>query len=141
MPKRTPKPVPASPQKNYRFNIFISYSHENRKWVQETLLPLLEQAGLSVCIDYRDFEIGRPSIVNMEWAVENSRHTLIVLTPNWIESQWTDFRKLARCNLGPGWADESAPPLMLRPCEPPPRIAHPDLRGPDKAGQSPRAAQ
>jgi len=35
-----------------------------------------------------------PSLVSMERAVEDSRHTLIVLTPAWVESQWTEFESL-----------------------------------------------
>ncbi|MEW6402178.1 MAG: toll/interleukin-1 receptor domain-containing protein [Chloroflexota bacterium] len=67
----------------FKYDVFISYSHKDEEWVVNTLLPTLEKAGLSVCIDYRDFDAGRPSIVNMEDAVDESRHTVLVLTPNW----------------------------------------------------------
>ena len=49
-----------SDQGNYRYDVFISYSHTDRAWVWEELLPRLEQIGLRVCIDNRDFEIGTP---------------------------------------------------------------------------------
>ncbi len=41
------------------YDIFISYSHLDSEWVKDWLVPRLEAAGLSVCIDYSDFEIGR----------------------------------------------------------------------------------
>ena len=79
---------------DYRYDIFISYSHQDADWVWQKLLPRLEGAGLRVCIDTRDFEIGTPSLVNMESAVDRSRHTLLVLTAAWVESEWTDFESL-----------------------------------------------
>lgn len=78
----------------YRYDVFISYSHADRTWVQTWLLPQVEAVGLRACIDDRDFAIGAPSIVNMEDAVIQSRHTLIVLTPAWVTSQWTAFEAL-----------------------------------------------
>ena len=39
----------------YRYDVFISYSHADEAWIEKTLLPRLEGAGLKVCIDYRDF--------------------------------------------------------------------------------------
>jgi hypothetical protein len=79
---------------DYKYDIFISYSHHDGDWVNDWLLPRLEKAKLSVCIDHRDFEVGVPSLVNMERAVEGSRHVLLILTPNWIKSEWTDFEAL-----------------------------------------------
>ncbi|MFC1718649.1 toll/interleukin-1 receptor domain-containing protein [Candidatus Poribacteria bacterium] len=66
-----------------KYDVFISYSHEDSQWVRDWLLLRLEGAGLKVCIDFRDFDIGMPSLVNMEKAVELSGKTLLVLTPNW----------------------------------------------------------
>jgi hypothetical protein len=110
-------------QVEYKYDIFISYSHTDRKWVQDQLLPMLEQAGLTICLDYRDFEIGAPSLVNMERAVEESQHTLLVLTPAWIESQWTDFESLLAATRDPTGRQRKLLPLMLRPCKLPTRIA------------------
>ena len=78
----------------YKYDVFISYSHKDEDWVVNTLLPALENAGLKVCIDFRDFEAGIPSLVNMEDAVDESRQTVLVLTPNWSDSEWTDFEAI-----------------------------------------------
>ncbi len=68
----------------YLYGVFTSYSHKDSAWVQDPLLARLESASLHVCVDERDFDIGIPSLINMERAVDNSRHTLIVLTPEWV---------------------------------------------------------
>lgn len=62
--------------------------------MQGWLPPRLEKASLRVCIDFRDFDVGVPSLVNMERAIDNSRRTLLVLTPAWVSSEWTEFEAL-----------------------------------------------
>ena len=86
-------------------------------------MPQLEGARLKVAIDYRDFEVGVPSLINMERAVENSRHTLIVLTPAWVESQWTEFESLLVSTADPAGRQRKLLPVMLERCKLPPRIA------------------
>ena len=108
---------------NYRYDVFISYSHVDRDWVWQELLPRLEQHGLRVCIDDRDFEIGTPSLINMERAVDSSRHTLAVLTPEWIQSEWTEFESLLVSVTDPAGRRQRLLPLMLKPCKLPPRVA------------------
>ncbi len=110
-------------QAEYQYDVFISYSHADRAWVWEVLLPRLEGAGLRVCIDGRDFEIGVPSLVNMERAVDNSRHTLLVLTPDWVDSEWAEFESLLAGSADPAGRRRKLIPLMLRPCQLPSRIA------------------
>jgi len=112
-----------SDQGNYRYDVFISYSHADRTWVWEKLLPRLEQVGLRVCIDDRDFEIGTPSLVNMERAAKTSKHTLAVLTPAWVESEWTEFESLLVGVTGPAARRRRLLPLMLKACDLPDRIA------------------
>lgn len=107
----------------YRYDVFVSYSDADRAWVWGDLLPRLERVGLRVCIDDRDFEIGVPSLVNKERAVDNSRHTLLVLTPAWAESEWADFESLLAGTADPAGRRRKLMPLMLKPCQPPPRVA------------------
>jgi len=104
------------------YDVFISYSHLDVGWVKEWLLPRLETAGLSVCIDSRDFEIGVPSLTNMENAVERSRKTLLVLTPNWVKSEWTKFESLMTQTEDPSGVRQRTLPLLLEKCELPKRL-------------------
>lgn len=107
----------------YQYDAFISYSHHDKKWVHDWLLPQLESAGLRICMDFRDFEPGVPSLVNMENAVERSRKTLIVLTPAWVESEWTTFESLLIQTDDPAGRRARMIPLRLKPCKSPKRIA------------------
>ena len=110
-------------QTTHSYDVFISYSHADQEWVKGWLLPQLEKARLRVCIDFRDFEVGVPVVVNMERAVDRSRHTLLVLTPAWVESEWTTFESLLVQTSDPSGRRQRLIPLLLKPCEPPGRIA------------------
>jgi TIR domain/Domain of unknown function (DUF4384) len=123
--------MPASPAIERKYDVFISYSHLDRSWVVHELLPALESAGLSVIIDYRDFTPGVPAFTNMERALQSSRHTLVVLTPRWVKSQWTEFEGLLLGMSDPSARKRKLIPLLLEDCEVPPRIGiltHADLR-------------
>jgi tetratricopeptide (TPR) repeat protein len=108
---------------NSTFDVFISYSHLDVEWVRDWLLPRLEAAGLRVCIDSRDFAIGAPSLVNMENAAEHSRKTLLILTPRWLQSEWTKFESLLIQAEDPSGVQRRTLPLLLEKCQLPKRLA------------------
>lgn len=110
-----------SPQSQY--DVFISYSHADKEWVREWLLPRLEEAGLRACIDFRDFDVAVPSRTNMRRAVEASAHTLLVLTQDWVDSDWSGFEALLSGTLDPINREAKLVPLLLKPCRPPIYIA------------------
>jgi hypothetical protein len=106
-----------STEADYAYDVFISYSHHDEAWVTGTLLPRLEEAGLHVCIDLRDFIAGKPALVNMQDAVKHSRHTLLVLTPAWVESEWTFYESLLTRTKDPAGLQRRTVPLRLQSCE------------------------
>jgi hypothetical protein len=105
------------------YDVFISYSSRDADWVRGWLLPQLEAASLQVCIDYRDFDVGAPSLENMEQAAERSAKTLIVITPNWVESEWTNFEALLTQTQDPAARRRRVVPLMLEKAKLPARLA------------------
>ena len=110
-------------QPTFLYDIFISYSHSDRDWVSTELLPRLEQAGLKVCVDYRDFHIGVPSLINMERAVDNSRHTLAVMTPRYLLSEWCEFEALLVGVNDPAGRRRKLFPLVIETCAIPTRLS------------------
>jgi tetratricopeptide (TPR) repeat protein len=107
----------------FTYDVFISYSHLDAGWVKSWLLPHLESAGLRVCIDSRDFDIGTPSLVNMENAAEYSRKTLLILTPRWVQSEWTKFESLLIQTEDPSGVQRRTLPLLLEKCQLPKRLS------------------
>ena len=100
-----------------KYDVFISYSHKDEEWVVEALLPGLETAGLKVCIDYRDFAPGKPSRHNMRDACMASAHTLLVMTPAWMASEWTSFENLLSFLHDPAGKRQRTIPILLEKCD------------------------
>jgi hypothetical protein len=124
-----------SEQGKYKYDIFISYSHRDRAWVTSELLRRLEDAGLKVCIDYRDFTLGLSSQINMEEAAKNSRHTIAVLTQKWVDSDWSQFEALITTGTDPIGRLQRLIPLLREDCTIPDRIkfrSYADFRAPDE---------
>lgn len=106
----------------FRYDAFISYSSKDSAWVRNVLLPRLENEGLRICIDFRDFDVGVPSLVNMENAVAGSRKTLLILTPNWVASEWTTFEALLVQTKDPIGRGRRILPLLVQQCSLPARL-------------------
>ncbi|XP_044179207.1 toll-like receptor 6 [Acropora millepora] len=68
--------------------LFISYSSKDFSWVTENLISPLEKHAISYSIHSRDFELGRPIVQNMADSVYNSRQVLIVLSNNYLASNF-----------------------------------------------------
>jgi hypothetical protein len=122
MPALPPSSTPEQASPEFRYDAFISYSHKDKRWVYDVLLPFLERHGLSVCIDTRDFAIGLPSLVNIENAVQQSRKTLLILTPNWVASEWTNFESLLLQTDDPIGRGRRMLPIMVQDCTLPDRL-------------------
>jgi hypothetical protein len=123
----------------YRYDVFVSYCLDDQVWVQNRLVPELDRAGLRVFASYRDARAGMPHIQSIEQAVEQSRHTIAVLSPGWILSEWNAFEELQARTLDPAARRRRLIPALLMDCTLPKRIAdleQIDLR--DEARQAPQ---
>lgn len=109
---------------DFGYDVFISYSSKDKEWVRGELLSTLEDRNLRVIIDFRDFQIGAPTIKEIERAILISRKTLLILTPNYLSSQWTEFENLLLQTLDPPNQERRLVPLLKAPCELPLRIRY-----------------
>jgi len=97
----------------YKYDVFISYKHDDIEWVQKELIPRLQEAALTICLDDEQFLAGGAAIVSMQDAVEQSRRTLLVLTPRYMLSHWTRFEMLASRTLDPDAMQRRTIPLLV----------------------------
>ncbi len=112
-----------SHQNEYDYDVFISYSTCDQEWVRGELLSTLEKAGLKVCIDYRDFRPGAPILTEIRRSVKASKKILVAMTPDYIESEWTEFEVLLVQTIGPTNKDVRLIPLRKSPCNIPENLA------------------
>lgn len=106
----------------YPYHVFVSYCEADQAWVQNELLPQLRAASLAV-IEQSDFELGAPKLSNIEQAINNSHHTLIVITPAWLDSKWAQYDWFLVRSKDPDASERRLIPLRLLPCQLPESIA------------------
>ena len=75
------------------FDAFVSYSSKDEAWVLEELAPILERGDppYRLCLHYRDLPVGAYLADAIVQAVESSRRTIMVLSENFIRSEWCRF--------------------------------------------------
>lgn len=121
--------------KSLNYDAFISYSHKDSQWVREVLLPKLESHAFKVCIDFRDFPGGGGAIRNMEKAVIDSKRVILVLTENYIKSEWGEFENLMARTLDPAAIKRKVIPVLRESCDIPlylKILTYRDLRSEDE---------
>ena len=120
----------------YSYDVFISYSYSraDEAWVRRELLPRLEGAGISF-IDQLRFELGRPELEERERAIKESRRTLLVLTPDYLNDTWQEFASILIGTYGLNRKRWPTIPVIVRDCEELPlwleALTSLDLRHPD----------
>ena len=76
-------------QRNYEYDAFVSYNSRDELWITEELQPKLEdEFGLKLCLHERDFVLGGDIMEQITSSIENSRRTLLILSPNFLASTW-----------------------------------------------------
>lgn len=104
------------------YDVFISYSSHDKEWVRGELLKGIEKVGLRVFIDFRDFKRGAPSIKEMERGVSTCPKTLLVLTPDYVESEWCEIENIMSQARDPANRDLRLIPLLKTQCRKPLRL-------------------
>jgi hypothetical protein len=106
----------------YEYDAFVSYRRDDpvdAAWVEQVMVPRLEQLGLRLCLEHRDFRLAQPRIREIERAVARSRYTVAVLTPSYLDGGFEDLQALLSQHQS--WEMRVARfiPVMRRTCRPP----------------------
>ncbi|GFY53343.1 toll-like receptor 2 type-1 [Trichonephila inaurata madagascariensis] len=77
----------------YTFDCFVSYCDKDTPWVRSHLLPALETEAHKIicCLPDRDFVAGYSAVDNIAAAIEQSRTTLLILSNEYLNSDWCRF--------------------------------------------------
>lgn len=105
-----------------KYDLFISYADADRGWVNGYLLDALKQAGVRYHSEAA-FALGTVRLLEFERAIQQSRRTLLVLSPAYIADCSEQFTaSLAQC-YGLDTATWPVIPLLLHAVELPPRLS------------------
>ncbi|XP_045535404.1 protein toll-like [Papilio machaon] len=86
----------APDDRRYRYDVFVSFSHRDERFVTERLVPGLEEGprAYRLCLHYRDWAPGEWIPAQIARSVRESRRTLLVVSSEWARSTWAqaEFR-------------------------------------------------
>ncbi|XP_051800424.1 toll-like receptor 2 type-2 isoform X1 [Acanthochromis polyacanthus] len=108
------------------FDAFVSYSERDAGWVENFLVPELEEPSesdsgdprtlrsLTLCLHKRDFLPGHWIVDNIMSAMERSRRTIFILSENFVQSDWCRYElDFSHFRLFDGHAGGEAAILIL----------------------------
>lgn len=75
-------------QTDFKYDAFVSYADKDLRFVQQMTSKLEGEKGIRLCIHHRDFVPGYDIAENIITAINKSRKTILILSPNFIESEW-----------------------------------------------------
>ncbi len=66
--------------------VFVSYSHQQDRWVWERLVPVLKAGGAEVLIDRDRFQLGKAMVGQMDALQAQAERHLLVFSPDYLSS-------------------------------------------------------
>lgn len=97
------KPIPPESYLVKEYDAFLSYSHHDEWWVKRRLIPRLTGAppNLRLCLHERDFKLGAFISDNIIESIDNSRHTIMIISEGFLASKWCalEFKTAFHQNL------------------------------------------
>ena len=97
-------------------DFFISYTSADRAWA-EWIGYVLEEKGFSVIIQAWDFRPGSNFVLEMQKAATEANRTIMVLSPDYLKSQFASPEWAAAFNQDPQGLKRKLVPVMVRQCQ------------------------
>lgn len=98
-------------------DFFISYTSADERWA-EWIGYVLEEEGCSVRVQAWDFRPGSNFVLEMQQAASSAERTLMVLSPDYLKSQFANPEWAAAFAMDPQGLQRALVPVMVRSCEP-----------------------
>ncbi len=119
----------------YEFDVFLSYNRTDEAWVRSVYERLtahpIPDRPLRVFFGPGSLQPGALIVRDLSAALRASRRVVVVLTPEWVASDWTNFEASLEVYRDPAAKHMRLIPLMLRTCDVPEelsRLRHIDFR-------------
>lgn len=104
-----------------RYDVFVSYNHKDAEIVRR-LVEALETHGLTVWYDNESIRVGENFMREIEGALEQSQVFLLVISPDYLSSQWDSFELGVALSRAASAKGSYLLPVLVRPSVLPPPI-------------------
>jgi tetratricopeptide (TPR) repeat protein len=108
--------------RRFKFDVFLSHNRAQKDWTRELAIHLRD-AGFKVWFDEWVLRGGDVGSIGMERGLVESRHVVLVLSPEFMASEWTDYETQIALVLSPANRDRKLIPILHTKCDLPPRIS------------------
>jgi tetratricopeptide (TPR) repeat protein len=108
--------------RRFKFDVFLSHNRAQKDWTRELAIHLRD-AGFKVWFDEWVLRGGDVGSIGMERGLVESRHVVLVLSPEFMASEWTDYETQIALLLSPANRDRKLIPILHTKCDLPPRIS------------------
>ena len=99
-------------------DFFISYTGANTAWAEWIAWTLERDGGYTVCFQLRDFAPGTNFPLKMHEAAARSKHTIAVLSPAYLEANFTGSEWASAFVRDPKGIRRLLIPVMVETCQP-----------------------
>jgi hypothetical protein len=103
----------------YVYDVFVSCSEKDEAWARSELIQPMRDSRLRV---FDEILFGVPQSVVQERSVAQSRYVLVILTEDWCRSFEKQADLLLVAMADPDASQGRLVPILVKPCDPPPRI-------------------
>jgi hypothetical protein len=110
------------PDPTFTYDVFLCHNKAQKDWILK-LARELDGKGIKPWLDEWNLRAGTIGSLDMEQAIKQSRHVLLVLSPEFLLSEWTDFETQIALVLSPSNRDRRIIPILYADCEVPERIS------------------
>ncbi len=97
-------------------DFFISYTSADERWA-EWIGYVLEENGYGVILQAWDFRPGSNFVLEMQTAASTAERTIMVLSPDYLKSQFTSPEWASAFASDPQGLKRSLVPILVRPCK------------------------
>lgn len=106
-----------------QYDVYINFAPEDESWVNTMLVPPLHEQGFRLSVGEQRFAIGVDELMNIEQQVRNSYRTIVVLSPAWRQSKWSERIAVLLTKSDPyGYLKRRFWPILLEDCDLPPPL-------------------
>jgi tetratricopeptide (TPR) repeat protein len=106
----------------FTYDVFLSHNRAQKDWT-EKLARHLDEKSIKPWFDKWCLPAGTVASLGMERGIKESRHVLLVLSPEFVSSEWTEYETQIATVISPSNRDRKLVPILYANCDVPERFS------------------